>query len=45
MRRNILNVNCTLRKGNFDFIKMKIVLARREEEKACKLLVAFDSNS
>ena len=43
--RNILNVNCTLRKENFDFIKTKSALARGEEEKTCKLLVAFDSNS
>ena len=37
--------NCTLRKENFDFIKTKSAFARGEEEKTCKLLVAFDSNS
>ena len=38
------NVKYTLQKENFDVIKTKIVLARREE-KTWKLLVAFDRNS
>ena len=43
--RNILNGDCTLPKENFDFVKMKTALARRKEEKAYNLLIAFDSNS